>query len=143
MAILLPGTAWAMWQVETIEFQHRVDQLRSHCCGQQFRRNNNIRVIAALISAIFIFTLCVIYLHPLVALPSAWVVMFVSSTFEKISFPCDPYREVTPDLNKYLPGFTYDFARFAHEKGLLSPETVLEAHQLCKRHKALLRNRPT
>jgi hypothetical protein len=138
MANIFPAMAPFARQARELEFRERVDQLHTYCYVEQKSRDEKIALLASSIIAILSFTIFRVYLS-LLAIPCTCSIFFLSLLFFKnVSFPFDAYREVISDLDKSRPEFTYDFARFAEERGILSPDTVIEAHQIFKQHIALL-----
>ncbi len=142
MANIIPPIAPLARQVRELEFRERVDQLHTYCYIQQYIRNEIITQVASMIIGILTFTIFMIY-SSILAIPCAFAASLLTVVvLNEVSFPCNVYRDVIPDLDKNHPRFTYDFARFADERGILSPETVIDAHQIFKQHRALLAQNP-
>ena len=116
--------------------------LEKHCTNEQRNRGDKITLIALAAIAIGLAIFCALASNLVVAtLLSVGVFLIAAQILSPTNeFPGDPHSEVRDILKTEIYRQTHadrDFLRFADERGLLTPKTILAAHQLFKEHKML------
>lgn len=120
---------------------NRLDVIRKHCSSEQEKREKKIMFIALLIGTISFVVFCFLT-QIFTAISIAGGLFILSAALPRADkFPGNQYSEIIDILgknNNWLTHFDYDFFKFAEEKGILTPKTIVGAYQLFKDHKAFI-----